>query len=98
MLMICLVTSMNLPKFFSTILRTMNWRRIAKVVFGALLGLGVVAVVGAVVGALGFGSGGIMAGSVAASIMSSYSGFVTAGSLCAILQSIGAIGITTSVY
>ncbi|KAH7055021.1 hypothetical protein BKA57DRAFT_452785 [Linnemannia elongata] len=89
---------MNLSKFFSNILRTMNWSKIAKVVVGALLGLGVVAAVGAVVGALGFGSGGILTGTTAASIMSSYSGFVTAGSLCAIAQSIGAVGISTSVY
>ncbi|KAF9536158.1 hypothetical protein EC957_012345 [Mortierella hygrophila] len=89
---------MKLPKFFSKILRTMNWRKIAKVVVGALLALGVVAAVGAVVGSLGFGPGGILAGTAAASIMSSYGGFVTAGSLCAIAQSIGAIGIPTSKY
>lgn len=67
-----------------------------------IIGATAVAVVGAValplaipaaVGALGFGSGGIIAGSWAASFMASYGGAVTAGSACAVLQSIGAAGL-----
>ncbi|KAJ3126561.1 hypothetical protein HK098_007390 [Nowakowskiella sp. JEL0407] len=46
------------------------------------------------VAAIGFGEGGIVAGSLAAQIMSLYGGSVPAGSLCAILQSMGAIGMT----
>lgn len=76
----------------------MNWRKIAKLVAGALLALGVTAAMVAVVGALGFSSGGIVAGSATAGIMSSYGGSVAAGSFCAIAQSIGAIGFPTSVY
>ena len=44
--------------------------------------------------AVGFEIGGILAGSPAALLMSSYGGNVTAGSLCAILQSIGASGMS----
>jgi len=79
--------------------RKINWRKIAKNVFiGAAIGIGVVAVAAAIVSALGFGPGGIVAGSAAAGIMSSYGGFVSAGSLCAVFQSIGAIGVSLSVY
>ncbi|KAG0274351.1 hypothetical protein BGZ96_004371 [Linnemannia gamsii] len=74
------------------------WRKIAKLVFGALVTLGMVAVGVAIIGALGFGPGGIVAGSAATGIMSSYGGSVAAGSLCAIGQSIGAIGVSASVY
>lgn len=45
------------------------------------------------VAALGFGAGGIVAGTPAAAIMASYGGAVTAGSACAVLQSIGAAGL-----
>ena len=45
--------------------------------------------------ATGFGMGGILAGSPAAALMSSYGGNVTAGSLRAILQSIGASGMSS---
>ncbi|KAF8514417.1 hypothetical protein BU17DRAFT_94488 [Hysterangium stoloniferum] len=38
-------------------------------------------------GAVGFSSGGVVAGSTAATIQSSYAGFVTSGSLFAIAQS-----------
>ncbi|RIA90162.1 hypothetical protein C1645_823724 [Glomus cerebriforme] len=46
--------------------------------------------IGGLVSALGFTASGIASGSVAAGIMSLYGGAVTAGSACAILQSIGA--------
>ena len=42
---------------------------------------------------LGFTSAGITAGSTAAGFMSSYGGLVTAGSACATMQSIGAVGL-----
>ncbi|KAJ8305865.1 hypothetical protein KUTeg_016410 [Tegillarca granosa] len=45
-----------------------------------------------VVGAIGFGATGITAGSWATTIMASYGGAVTKGSVCAILQSVGATG------
>ncbi|KAJ8317905.1 hypothetical protein KUTeg_002996 [Tegillarca granosa] len=48
------------------------------------------------VGALGFGAGGIVAGTPAAAIMASYGGAVTAGSACAIMQSIGAVGLSAT--
>lgn len=54
-------------------------------------------VVPAMVTAAGFGSGGIAAGSWAAGLMSSYAGVVPAGSLCAVLQSVGTVGLSTSV-
>ncbi|KAF9102933.1 hypothetical protein BGX27_010808 [Mortierella sp. AM989] len=50
------------------------------------------AVVG-IVGAIGFGAGGIVAGSWAAGFMASYGGTVAAGSACAVLQSVGAAGL-----
>jgi hypothetical protein len=47
-----------------------------------------------IINAAGFGAGGILAGSPAAALMSSYGANVAAGSLCAILQSIGASGMS----
>ncbi|KAF9914249.1 hypothetical protein BX616_008658 [Lobosporangium transversale] len=47
----------------------------------------------AIITGIGFGAGGIASGTLAAEIMASYGGFVTAGSTCAILQSIGAAGL-----
>lgn len=49
------------------------------------------------VAAMGFGSGGIAAGSVASSIMASYGGEVAAGSACALLQSAGAAGFSAPI-
>lgn len=46
-----------------------------------------------VVGALGFGAGGITGGSTAAWMMSTYGGNVAPGSVVATLQSIGAAGM-----
>ena len=46
-----------------------------------------------VVGALGFGAAGIAAGTPAAWMMSTYGGYVAAGSTLAALQSIGAAGM-----
>ncbi|PKC04027.1 hypothetical protein RhiirA5_422865 [Rhizophagus irregularis] len=48
------------------------------------------AIVGGIVGAIGFGEAGIAAGSIAAWMMSLHRGTVAAGSLVAILQSVGA--------
>ncbi|KAF9988522.1 hypothetical protein BGZ65_000592 [Modicella reniformis] len=62
---------------------------------GAVVG-GVIAgplIVTGAVAALGFGAGGILAGTPAAAIMASYGGTVTSGSLWAVLQSIGAAGL-----
>jgi len=53
-------------------------------------------VVTAGVAALGFTATGIAAGSAAATIMSSYGGAVGAGSMCAVLQSIGAAGLSAA--
>ncbi|CAG8578052.1 1366_t:CDS:2 [Paraglomus occultum] len=58
--------------------------------------VGVVAapvVVSAAVTTIGFTSAGITSGSMAATFMSSYGGYVTAGSACALMQSIGAAGL-----
>ncbi|CAH1767373.1 10268_t:CDS:2, partial [Entrophospora sp. SA101] len=52
-------------------------------------------IVAGVVSAIGFEAGGIAVGSFAAWIMSLYNGAVTSGSVCAILQSIGAAGLGT---
>ncbi|XP_060607237.1 interferon alpha-inducible protein 27-like protein 2B [Ruditapes philippinarum] len=56
---------------------------------------GVVSTLGvpAALGALGFTSAGIAAGSAAAAWMSSYGGAVASGSLLAVCQSIGAAGL-----
>ncbi|RIA92804.1 hypothetical protein C1645_764124 [Glomus cerebriforme] len=51
------------------------------------------AIVGGVVGALGFGKIGITAGSITARIISLHRGYVTAGSLISILQSFGTAGL-----
>ncbi|CAB4470423.1 uncharacterized protein OCT59_020774 [Rhizophagus irregularis] len=51
------------------------------------------AIVGGIVGAIGFGEAGIAAGSIAAWMMSLHRGTVAAGSLVAILQSVGAAGL-----
>ncbi|KAG0225804.1 hypothetical protein BGX31_007496, partial [Mortierella sp. GBA43] len=64
---------------------------------GAAIGLALALVAPQLVGALGFGIGGITAGSPAAALMASYEGYVTVGSLCAILQSIGAVGLSAAV-
>ncbi|CEP03130.1 hypothetical protein PBRA_009348 [Plasmodiophora brassicae] len=52
------------------------------------------AIAAACIAAAGFGQGGIVAGSAAAGFMSSYGGAVSAGSLCAVLQSAGAVGLS----
>lgn len=64
----------------------------------ASAGAGIAAMVSAplVIAAAGFGSGGIVAGSFAAWFMSTYGGAVSAGSLCALLQSAGAAGLAAS--
>ena len=49
-----------------------------------------------VLGAIGFGAGGIAAGSSATAIMASYGGVVAKGSICALLQSAGAAGVGTT--
>lgn len=67
----------------------------ALIIGGSVVGGAVVVAVAvplaipAIVGFLGFGATGIAAGSTAAGIMASYGGAVTAGSACAIMQSIG---------
>ncbi|CAG8638900.1 uncharacterized protein OCT59_020776 [Rhizophagus irregularis] len=53
------------------------------------------AIVGGIVYAIGFGGTGITAGSTAAWMMSLHHGTVAAGSLVAILQSVGAAGLGT---
>ncbi|KAL2628934.1 hypothetical protein R1flu_013620 [Riccia fluitans] len=63
----------------------------ATIVTGVALAASPVAVP-AVVACLGFGAAGIAVGSWAAGFMASYGGSVAAGSICAILQSIGALG------
>lgn len=47
---------------------------------------------------VGFGAGGIVGGSTAASIMSWYGGSVAAGSACAVLQGIGATGAAPAAF
>lgn len=60
---------------------------------GALIATSIFAPV-TIVTALGFTTNGITAGSTAAAIMSSYGGNVSTGSICAIMQSIGATGLS----
>lgn len=75
-----------------------NFEDSKEVVVGAAIG-GATAVVAVpvVVGALGFSSGGIVAGSVAASLMSASAiasgGGVAAGSAVAVMQTIGVVGL-----
>ncbi|KAI8596688.1 hypothetical protein EDD21DRAFT_239412 [Dissophora ornata] len=45
------------------------------------------------IGMLGYSAAGIAAGSWAASFMASYGGTVVVGSICVVLQSIGAAGL-----
>ncbi|KAL3680709.1 hypothetical protein R1sor_023665 [Riccia sorocarpa] len=68
-----------------------------RVVKGAVIGTGITllaapVVVPAVVTSLGFTGAGIAVGSWGASFMASYGGAVAAGSACAVMQSIGAVG------
>ncbi|RUP49673.1 hypothetical protein BC936DRAFT_141838 [Jimgerdemannia flammicorona] len=73
-----------------------NFRKILKIAIP--VAVGVVCLIAApyvaplLVTFLGFGAGGIVAGTAAASFMSSYGGAVAAGGVIAILQSIGALG------
>ncbi|KAL2628932.1 hypothetical protein R1flu_013618 [Riccia fluitans] len=74
--------------------------RVGKILAGATIVTGVALLatplaIPAVVSSLGFGPAGIAAGFLAASFMASYGGTVGAGSVCAILQSIGAVGTFT---
>lgn len=60
---------------------------------------GILALVGLVtygVPAVGFTAAGITAGSLAAKLMSLYGGNVAVGSIVAILQSVGAVGVSWS--
>ncbi|KAI9104669.1 hypothetical protein DFS34DRAFT_589790 [Phlyctochytrium arcticum] len=50
----------------------------------------------AAISAAGFGAAGIVAGTPAAALMSTYGGAVATGSLCATLQSAGAVGLSTT--
>ncbi|KAJ3179243.1 hypothetical protein HDU85_004932 [Gaertneriomyces sp. JEL0708] len=65
----------------------------------AIVGTGLLGVVcapplaAAAVTSIGFGAGGIVAGSWAAGFMASYGGTMAAGSACAVMQSIGAAGL-----
>jgi Interferon-induced 6-16 family len=52
--------------------------------------------VSAAVGAAGFGAAGIAANSWGAALMSFYGGATPAGSICAILQSVGATGLSSA--
>ncbi|CAG8464083.1 1338_t:CDS:1 [Acaulospora morrowiae] len=52
------------------------------------------AIITAIIHAIGFGVTGIAKGSYAAALMASYSGHVFVRSLCAILQSVGVLGIS----
>ncbi|KAG0241369.1 hypothetical protein BGX31_001209 [Mortierella sp. GBA43] len=68
---------------------------VGAIVASAALGIALTPLmVTSIVTALGFTAGGIVMGSPAAAIMAYYGGTVTAGSLCAILQSIGASGLS----
>jgi hypothetical protein len=75
--------------------RTEIARIIHGVGVGSAFGLSTGLILPSVVHVLGFGTGGIVSGSIAASIMS-MSGPITSGSLMAISQSIGAAGISLS--
>ncbi len=59
----------------------------------AVVGVATPLVAGAVVSSAGFGTGGVLAGTWAAGFMASYGGVVSAGSACALFQSIGAAGL-----
>ncbi|KAF9386234.1 hypothetical protein CPB97_003916 [Podila verticillata] len=73
-----------------TVFSSTRVRLVSAILIGALTP---VALMG-IVTALGFTPAGIVAESTAAGIMASYGGFVTSGSVCAILQSIGATGLS----
>nr|CAG8583845.1 7739_t:CDS:2 [Entrophospora candida] len=47
-----------------------------------------------IIRAIGFGAGGIIKGTWAATCMAAHGGYVVAGSLCSVLQSVGAAGIS----
>ena len=70
----------------------MAWRSVTGAVIGGGIVLALTAVAAPIVlPAIGFGTGGVMAGSVAAAAQSAI-GNVAAGSLFATLQSLGAVG------
>ena len=71
-----------------------GWQKTVLVGTGAVVGgVGVVVAAPFVVGALGFGAGGITAGSYAASMMSAMAP-TAAGGIVATLQSVGAAGLS----
>ncbi|RUS33375.1 hypothetical protein BC938DRAFT_471974 [Jimgerdemannia flammicorona] len=78
-----------------------NFRKILKIAIPVAVGvvclIAVPYVAPLLVTFLGFGAGGIVAGTAAASFMSSYGGAVAAGGVIAILQSIGALGCRSCV-
>lgn len=82
---------------FSKLLRTEEPSSGGTAARGAAVGVasGAAAVIGAnvAVPAAGFTAAGITAGSPAAALMASYGGAVASGSLCATLQSVGAVGL-----
>ncbi|XP_030320065.1 interferon alpha-inducible protein 27-like protein 2 isoform X2 [Calypte anna] len=71
---------------------------VTKTAIGAAAGAGLALSIPAVVSAMGFTAGGILAGSLAAKMMSAAAiangGGVPAGSIVALLQSIGAAGLS----
>jgi len=68
-----------------------------KIVVGAVAGaIGLTLATPLVITALGFTATGIVGGSIASGIMASYGGAVGVGSACAVLQSIGAVGLSTT--
>ncbi|KAF9969034.1 hypothetical protein BGZ73_008813 [Actinomortierella ambigua] len=75
-----------------------GWDALPYSVKGAVIGVTAVHATGLVVGAVGFGQTGISASTGAALIMACYGGFVTKGSVCAVAQSIGAVGIPVTTY
>ncbi|KAL8277706.1 hypothetical protein RQP46_009828 [Phenoliferia psychrophenolica] len=69
-----------------------RWQKITLLVLAAAIGI-TIACTPLILPAIGFGAGGIVAGSVAAGIQAGFlGGAVPAGSLFALLQSIGALG------
>mmetsp|Transcript_70462 Transcript_70462/g.82097 ORF Transcript_70462/g.82097 Transcript_70462/m.82097 type:complete len:138 (-) Transcript_70462:224-637(-) len=89
-------TQTNPPEEKRSILKTLTSRKAIAITTGVAAGTFFAPVIlTSIVAGLGFSAGGIVAGSTAAGMMASV-GNVAAGSTVAVLQSIGAAGLSTA--
>eukprot|EP01118_Nematostelium_gracile_P010438 TRINITY_DN3594_c0_g1_i1.p1 TRINITY_DN3594_c0_g1~~TRINITY_DN3594_c0_g1_i1.p1 ORF type:complete len:274 (-),score=65.00 TRINITY_DN3594_c0_g1_i1:21-842(-) len=85
----------NIGSFFRRFLKDLSENKIP-IAIGVILGGAAAPVaITAIIAAIGFTSAGIASGSLAAGMMAASGGVVASGSAVAVLQSIGAVGLST---